>query len=169
VAGEVDVDVVRRVVRPVPGQLDTLTPDLQGVTIGEGHLRRRPGGVVVPQQEPPGLLVPDAGHVAPEQEGRAAVVGVMVGVDQVGHRIGHALGGGDLVHGAPQVVADRRGRVEQHHPVRGGQERRLVDTVGDPVQVPLDASDVVALVVEGRAERGPGDRRVVGQVVAGCW
>ena len=65
----------------------------------------------------------------------------------------HALGGGDLVHGALQVVADARGRVEQHHAVRGGQERRLVDAVGDPVQVPLDASDVIALIVEGRAER----------------
>jgi len=87
----------------------------------------------------------------------------------VGHRVAHALGGGDLVHGAPQVVADTGGRVEQHDAVWSGQERRLVDAVGDPVQVPLDAADVVALVVEGRAECGRGDGRVVGQVVAGCW
>jgi hypothetical protein len=62
-------------------------------------------------------------------------------------------------------AADGRGCVEQHDAVVGGQERGLVDPVGDPVQVPLHAPDVVALVVEGRAERGPGDRRVVGQ----CW
>ena len=80
---------------------DPLPPDLQGVPVGEGHFRRRPGRVAVTQQEPAGLLVPDAGHVPVEQEGRAGVVGVVVRVDQVGHRITHALGGGDLVHGAP--------------------------------------------------------------------
>ncbi|GEM_PF-5991017 len=65
--GEVDVYVVRRVVGAVPGEVDAFTRDAQGVAMGEGHLRRRPGGVVVPQQEPPGVLVPDADHVAPEQ------------------------------------------------------------------------------------------------------
>ena len=78
-AREMNVDVVRRVIGAVPGQLDPLAPDLQGVAVGEGHLRYRPGRVVVPQQEPPGLLVPDAGHVPAEQRGRGAVVGVMVG------------------------------------------------------------------------------------------
>ncbi|MCW2895257.1 MAG: hypothetical protein JWO75_4746 [Actinomycetia bacterium] len=168
VVGEVDVDVVRRVVGAVPGQLDPLAPHLQGVAVGERHLRHRPGRVVVPPQEPRGVLVPDADHV-PEQGGRGAVVGVVVGVNQVGHGVAHALGGGDLVYGALQVAADGRGRVEQHHAVRGGQERRVVDAVGDPVQVPLDASDVIALIVEGRAKRGRWDWRVVGHVVAGCW
>ena len=46
-----------------------------------------------------------------------------------------------------------------------GQERRLVDAVGDPVEVPLDASDVVTLLVEGGAERRRRDGRVVGQGV----
>src|SRR5260370_24475089 len=173
VARKGDVDVVRRVVGAVPGQLDALPAHLQGVAAGEGHVRHGPGRVVVPQQQPPGLLVPDANDVAVEQRGRAGVVGVVVGVDQVGHRVGHAVGGGDLVHGPPQVTADAGGRVEHHDAVRGGQEGRLVDAVGDPVQVPLDASDVVALVVEGRAKRGPGNRRVIGQVRgavgAGGW
>ena len=40
---EVDVDVVRRVVGAVPGQLGALTAHLQGVPVGEGHLRHRPG------------------------------------------------------------------------------------------------------------------------------
>jgi hypothetical protein len=51
------------------------------------------------------------------------------------------------------LVADARQRVEQHDAVAGGQERRLVDAVGDPVKVPLHAPDVIPLVVEGRAER----------------
>jgi hypothetical protein len=76
-----------------------------------------------PQQAPPGLLVPDADHVPVEQGGRGAVVGVVVGVDQVGHGIAHALGRGDLVDRAPQVLTDGRRRVEQHDAVRGNQER----------------------------------------------
>jgi hypothetical protein len=51
----------------VPGQLDALAPDLQGVTVGEGHLWERPGQVVVAHQQPAGLLVPDADHVPVEQ------------------------------------------------------------------------------------------------------
>src|SRR6185437_15950159 len=169
VAGEVDVDVVWGVVGAVPGQLGALAPDLEGVVVGEGDLRGRAGRVVVPLQPTLGFLVPDADHVPAEQRGRAGVVGVVVGVDQVGHRVGHPVGGGDLVHGPLQVTADARRRVEQHDAVRCGQERRLIDAVGDVVEVPLYASDVVALVVEGRAERGPGDRRVVGGVVGGWW
>src|SRR5262249_58661725 len=64
VAGEVDVDVVRRVVGAVPGQLHPLPAHLQGVTVGEGDLRRGAGRVIVAQQQPPGLFVPDAGAVA---------------------------------------------------------------------------------------------------------
>jgi hypothetical protein len=60
---------------------------------------------------------------------------------------------GDLVDGQPQVVADGRGASNSATPSRGGQERRLADAVGDPVEVPLDASDVASLVVQGRAER----------------
>ena len=96
----------------MPRQLDALAADLQGPAVGERLFRRRFGRVVVPQQQPPRLLVPDADHVAAEQRGRAGVVGVVVRVDEVGHRVAHALGGGDVVHGPLQVVADGRGRVE---------------------------------------------------------
>ena len=129
----------------------------------EGLLGRGPGRVVVAQQELARLLVPDAGDVLVEQRGRAGVVGVVVGVDEVGDLVADAVGGGDLVHGALQVVADGRRRVEQDDAVRRGQERRLVGAVGDPVEVALDAADVVALLVEGRAERGLWHRRVVRQ------
>src|SRR6266542_3804723 len=52
VAGEVDVDVVRRVVGAVPGQFHALAADLEGVTVGEGHFWRWPGRVVVAEQQP---------------------------------------------------------------------------------------------------------------------
>ena len=97
--------------------------------------------------------MPDAHDVPAEQRGRTGVVGVVVGVDKVRHRVAHPVGGGDLVDGPLQVVSDGRGRVEQHHAVPGGQERRLVGAVGDPVEVPLHARDVVSLLVEGGAER----------------
>ncbi len=148
----------------VPGQLGALAADLEGVVVGEGDLRRRAGRVVVPLQPTLGFLVPDADHVPVEQGGRAGVVGVVVGVDQVRDPVGHAVGGGDLIHRQTQVWAEARGGVEHDDAVVGGQERRVVDAVGDPVQVPLHPPDVIPLIVEGRAECGPGNRCVVGQV-----
>jgi len=47
VVREVDVDIVRRVVGAVPGQLDPLAPDLEGVAVGEGDIRQRAGLVFV--------------------------------------------------------------------------------------------------------------------------
>ena len=123
----------------------------------------RPRRVVVAQQQPPGLLVSDAGDVLVEEGRRAGVVGVVVRVDEVRDLVADAVGRGDLVDGPLDVVADGRRRVEQDDAVRGGQERRLVGAVGDPVEVPLDAADVVALLVEGGAERRSRDRRVVGE------
>jgi hypothetical protein len=96
--------------------------------------------------------VPDAHDVLAEQRGRAGVIGVVVGVDKVRHRVAYPVGGGDLVDGPLKVVADGRGRVEQHDAGPGGQERRLVGAVRDPVEVPLHAGDVVSLVVERGAE-----------------
>ena len=84
------------------------------------------------------------------------MIGVVVGVDQVRDPVAHPVGRGDLVHGAPDVVADGGRRVEQDHPVAGGQEGRLVGAISDPVEVPLDPSDVVALLVERRTERRRG-------------
>src|ERR1700730_14144307 len=48
-------------------------------------------------------------------------------------------------------------------PSRVVRNARVVVAVGDPVQVPLDASDVVALVIDGGAERGPRNRHVIRQ------
>ena len=64
-----------------------VAPDLEGVAVGEGRLWERPGRVVVAQQQPAGLLVPDADPVPVEQRGRTAMVGVVVRVDQVRHRL----------------------------------------------------------------------------------
>ena len=111
----------------------------------------------------PRFLVPDAGHVLVEQRRRADVVGVVVRVDEVLDLVADAVRGGDLVDRALDVVPERRRRVEHDDAVRGRQERRHVGAVRDVVEVPLDSADVVALLVEGRAERRARDRRVVGQ------
>jgi hypothetical protein len=137
-----------------------ISADLQAAAVLEGLFGRGPRRVVVAQQELPGLLVPDPGDVAVEQRGGAGVVGVVVRVDEVRDLVADAVGGGDLIHGALEVVTDGGRRVEQDDAVRRRQERRLVGAVGDPVKVSLDASDVVALVVEGGSHRRAWDRRV---------
>jgi len=68
VAGEVDVNVVGRVVGAVPGQFHALAADLQAVPVGEGHVRDRPARVVVAQQQRPGLFVPDARYLLTTQD-----------------------------------------------------------------------------------------------------
>ncbi len=110
-------------IRAVPGQVDALAADLESATILERLLVRRSGRIVVAQQQPPRLLVPDPRDVLVEQRGRAGMVGVVMRVDQVADLVRHAVHGGDLVHGSPDVVADRGRRVEQDDTVRGGQER----------------------------------------------
>ena len=163
VVGKVDVAVVRGVVGAVPREVNTLPAHVECVLGLEGDVRDRPGRVVLACQQLPGLDLPDPHHVLPEQRRAADVVGVVVGVDQVGHLVRHPVFGGDLVDGALQVVPDRRRRVEQHDPVAGSQERRLIGTVGDPVQVLLHPPHEVALRVDRRAQRGRRYRRVVGQ------
>src|SRR5690348_7663115 len=91
------------------------------------------------------------------------MVGVMVAIDQIGDLVADTVRGGDLVDGAPDVVADRGRGVEKHDTVRRCQERRLVRPVGDPVEVSLDATDVVTVLVKSWAERRPRNRRVVGE------
>src|SRR5580704_9596405 len=59
-----------------------------------------PGWVVLLGEQPPRLSVPDPGHVTAEQRRGAQMVGVVVGVDDVGHLVRHAVGRGDLVDGA---------------------------------------------------------------------
>ena len=85
-----------------------------------------------------------------------------LGPCQASDLVGQAAGGGHLVHGAPDVVADVRGRVEDHDAVGGGQERRHVDVVGDRVKVPLDLPDVAPVLVQGRL-RDRRDGGVLGQ------
>ena len=55
--GQVDEDVVGRVVGAVPGEIDALAADLEGAAILERLLVRGSGRVVVAQQQPPGLLM----------------------------------------------------------------------------------------------------------------
>jgi hypothetical protein len=69
--------------------------------------------------------VADPGYVPAEQEGRGAMVGVVVGVDHVGDLVGHALGGGDLVYGAAQIPADGRGASNSTTPSRVARNAQL--------------------------------------------
>jgi hypothetical protein len=142
-------------------EVDALAADLEGAAVLERLFVRGPGRVVVAQQEAAGLLVSDSGDVLVEQGGRACVVGVVVRVDEVGHLVADAVYRRDLVDRPLDVVADRRRRVEQDNAVGGRQERRLVGAVGEPIQVPLHPADVVALLVQGGAERRARHRRVV--------
>src|SRR2546423_1595823 len=82
----------------------------------------------------------------------ARMVSVMVGVDQVGHLVAHAVGSGHLVDCSLEVVPDARRGIEKDDAVPRRQEGGLIDAIRDPVQVPLDASQVVALRVGGRPE-----------------
>ena len=92
------------------------------------------------------------------------MVGVVVRVDEVGHLVADTVVGSNLVHGTLNVVTDGGRCVEQDYPIRGGQERRLVGAVSDPIEIPLDSSDVVSLLVQRRPERRARDRRVIRQV-----
>ena len=84
------------------------------------------------------------------------MIGVVMRIDEMRHLVADAVGGGDLVDGPLDVVTDGGRRVEQDDAVAGRQERGLVGPVRDPVEVPLDSPDVVALLVDAgpNAERG---------------
>jgi hypothetical protein len=145
----------------VPREVDALPADLERAAIPERLLVRRPGGVVVPEQQPSRFLVPDPRDALVEERGGSDVVGVMVRVDEVVDLVADAVGGGDLVDRPLDVVADGGRCVEHDDAVRRGQERALVGAVRNPVEVPFDAADVIALLVERRAERRLRDGRVV--------
>ena len=118
--GQVDVDVVGRVIGSPPGELDTTAADVERALVLEDFFRRRPRLVVVAYEEVSRLLVPDADDLVAEQRRRAPMIGVVVRVDEMRHLVADAVGGGDLVHRALNVVADCRRRVEQHNAVFGG-------------------------------------------------
>jgi len=136
-----------------PCQVDPLPADVQRAVglerhVGQGH--GRPQAAVAGQQ-PLGLDVPHAHHVAAEQRRCADVIGMVMRVHDVGHLVGHAVAGRDLIDRTLKVVPDGRGRIEQHHPVPRGQEGRLVGAVGDPVQILFHLAGEIALRVYCRA------------------
>src|SRR6266436_7840542 len=67
VIGQVDVDVVGRMIGSLPGELDASPADVESAAVLEDFLRRGPRGVVVPYQEPSRFLMPDANDVLAEQ------------------------------------------------------------------------------------------------------
>jgi hypothetical protein len=92
------------------------------------------------------------------------VIGVVMRIDEVCHLVGDAVGGGDLIYRPLDVVTDGGRRVEENDAVAGCQERRLVGPVRDPIEIPHDPPDVVALLADPGAERPTADRRTVRKV-----
>src|SRR5712672_1951166 len=132
---------------PLPGELDTTATDVERAVVLEDFLGRRPRLVVVAYEQLSRLLMPDARDVLAEQRRRATMIRVVVSVDEILHLVADAVGGGDLVDRALNVVANSRRRVEYHYAILGGHKRRLIGGVGNPVEILLYASDVVALCV----------------------
>jgi hypothetical protein len=83
---------------------------------------------------------------------------MVVGIDEMGHLVTDPVDRGDLVHGPLNVVTKGGWRVEQDDAVARCQERALVGPVRYPVEVPLNSTDVVALLVDWRTERRSGNR-----------
>jgi hypothetical protein len=107
VVGQVDDDVVGRMVGAVVGEIDPVAADHERAPVRERLVVRGASRVVVAEQELARLLVPDAGDVPGKQRRRADVVGVVVRVDQVVDLVADAVRGGDLVDRAIEIL--RRG------------------------------------------------------------
>jgi len=95
------------------------------------------------------------------------VIGVGVGVDQVGDLARHPVGACGIGDGSQQVVADGRRGIHDNDAIRCAQEHRVVETVGHPVEVAVDPADEVPVGVERRAEGFFRDRREIGEAGAG--
>ena len=80
-----------------------------------------------------------------EKIGATRVVGVRMRIDEPFHREGSQVGNGML-----QVMAERRGRVDNDNTGGGNQDERLVDAVGYHVGAMGKWEDGVARGVEGR-------------------
>ena len=89
-------------------------------------------------------------EVVAEKVGSTGVIGMVMGVNEMRDGVADAFSLGDFVHRTAEIVADGRRSVEEHNPFSCRQKRRLVGTVGDPEQVPLNSPDVVTLLVQGR-------------------
>jgi hypothetical protein len=91
----------------------------------------------------------------------SVLIGAVMRVDEVRHRVVRAGRGGDLVYGPLDIATEPGRRIEPDDAVAGRQERGLAAPVRDPVEISLDAPDVVALSVDRRAKRGRWDRPTV--------
>ena len=124
----------------VVGQFELVAADAQHVAVAERDRRQRPFGIVGARQQLSGLLVRDDGR-PPAQAGRAAdVVGVRVAVDQVGDRLV-----GDFGNRLRNCRGDGGRRVHDHHAGFVNEEHRLVDVLGDHVEVSAEHLDAIAL------------------------
>jgi hypothetical protein len=125
-----------RVIGSVPGQFDALGADLEVPAVSECLLRWGSRGVVITEQQVPGLLVPDADDVPAKQRRRAGVIGIVMGIDEVRHPVVRAVRGGDLVYRPLDIATQAGRRIEQDDAGARRQERALVRPVRDPVEIP---------------------------------
>jgi len=110
VIGQVDDDVVRRVVGAVPGQVDPLAADVSVRRSAKVSSLGGRAGFVVAQQQTLGLLVSDARDVLAEEERRAGMVGMVVRVDRWVTFVADTVDRRDLGRLARWMFAADRGR-----------------------------------------------------------
>ena len=91
------------------------------------------------------------------------MVGMVVRVDQVRYLIAHSIFVGYIVNRALEVSANSGRRIEEDDTLAGSEKSGLVGPVRDPVEVALDASDVVSLAIQRWSKGGVRDGGVVRQ------
>jgi translation elongation factor EF-Ts len=66
--------------------------------------------------------VADPNEVVTEEVGSAGVIGMVMGVNQMGDFVADAFAFGDFVHRTAEIVADRRRGIEEDDALVGDQE-----------------------------------------------
>jgi hypothetical protein len=97
------------VVGAPPGQADALPTDAKRIARIEGEVGTGRVGSLSRVSSRLLSAEPTRTTSRPNSDAGADVVGVVVGVDRVGHLVGDSVGGGDLVDRPLQVVPDARG------------------------------------------------------------
>lgn len=136
-----DEDVALRVVGPVVVKEQLVLPPPDARRRLEDPVRLRPVGVVHLLQELGRVLVCiDAQPLVVEDRRRPDVVGVVVGVHEVGDRSGR-----HPADGPQYVVADRRRSIDRRHATPVAHEDHLVQAARQPEQVVCDLIQEEAL------------------------
>src|SRR5580700_10705510 len=98
-----------------------------------------------------------------KQRGCSGVIGVVVGVNEIGNLVADAVSDRNLIHGPLDVVSQSCGSVKQDDSIISGHKCTLVVRIRNPVEVPHDPPDVVALLTHRRSEPRPADPRTTSE------